>query len=149
MDRMTQRSQNVIGRTQTYCVVLKDCDSWRRKEFVVHVVQNQVARLENLAPMQARYLGACPDRGSGGPRRTDRCGEVVRFWDLQTQKIQMSPSADLLLESRIENVQDLFDQPTQKTIHDTQEMINEWQGQRRCLDPQRTKSDLKRWDPNL
>jgi hypothetical protein len=95
MDLMTQRSQNVIGTTQTHCAVLKDCDSWRRKEFVLHVVQDRVARLEDLAPMQARYLGACPDRGSGGPRRTDRYREVVHCLDLQTQEIQMSPSADL------------------------------------------------------
>jgi hypothetical protein len=95
MDLMTQRSLAVIADTQTHCAVLKDCDSWR-KEFVLHVVQDWVAQLENLAPMQARCLGACPDRGSGGPRRTDRYEEeVVRFWDLQTQETQMSPSADL------------------------------------------------------
>jgi hypothetical protein len=96
MDLMMQRSQNVMGRTQMHYVVLKDCDSWRRKEFVVHIVQNRVARLGDLALPQARWLSACPDRGSGGPRRTDRCREeAVRFWDLQTQEIQKSPSVDL------------------------------------------------------
>lgn len=97
IDLMTQRSQNTITGTQTHFAVLKDCDSWRRRrEVVLHVVQEWVARLGDLAPMQARCSGACPDRGSGGPTRTDRyIEEVVRCGDLQTQRIQMSPSADL------------------------------------------------------